>query len=270
MTTPRLHARIHSGSGDLPLLVLLPSLGTAAEALWSEAAALMAGYFQIVMVDLPGHGRSAPNGGPFGIEDLARATLAAIAPLRGDRLPLVAGVSIGGAITLSLAQAFGAEISGGIILNSAAKIGEAAAWLSRADLVLSEGTAALREGSKARWFAPGFTEARPDLSQALLASLEAADAPSYAALCAALAHFDLRGSLGAIAHPLMVIGGNEDLATPPASQEEIALAVPGARLLLLDTVAHLAPAEAPGAVAEAILAYQRGLPQALWPSPQAT
>ena len=44
------------GRPDLPLLVLGPSLGTSATALWSAAAQHLARDFQVVAWDLPGHG----------------------------------------------------------------------------------------------------------------------------------------------------------------------------------------------------------------------
>ena len=48
---------------ELPLLVLGPSLGTSATALWSACATHLTDAFDVVAWDLPGHGhnRSVPE-----------------------------------------------------------------------------------------------------------------------------------------------------------------------------------------------------------------
>lgn len=254
VTVPQLKATFLAGSEDLPLLVVLPSLGTAAAVLWRETAALLAGQFRVLAVDLPGHGASPAATGDLTMAALAAAVRAAVAPFAAGQKFLCAGVSIGGAITLQLAKESPELLSGAVVLNSAAKIGSTAAWSERADLVQREGTRVLRAGSEARWFAPGFAPC--PISEELLATLNAADAGSYAALCTALALFDLRQDLPALALPMLVIGGIADLATPPADQQAIAAAVPGARAEILADVAHLAPAEKPQAVAELIAAFR--------------
>jgi pimeloyl-ACP methyl ester carboxylesterase len=60
---------------------------------------------------------------------------------------------------------------------------------------------------------------------------------------------DLRGDLRRIAAPALVIGGAQDLATPPDEHAaEIAGTIPGARLEVLEDAAHLANVEQAGAV----------------------
>jgi pimeloyl-ACP methyl ester carboxylesterase len=54
---------------------------------------------------------------------------------------------------------------------------------------------------------------------------------------------DLRPELPGIAVPSVVIGAAQDAAIPVDYQVEIAEAVPGARLIIVDGAAHLAPVE---------------------------
>ena len=159
--------------------------------------------------------------------DLARAVLAEVRGLPGaDSFPY-AGVSVGGCIGQQLVADAPDRIRRTVILNSAARIGEAAAWQQRAALVRDQGTAALREASAARWFAP--PRALPNGTvkppSPCSTSLCAADAASYAALCEALAGFDLRDRLNTISVPMVVIGGRDDVATPPEQQKALAASV---------------------------------------------
>ena len=57
--------------------------------------------------------------------------------------------------------------------------------------------------------------------------------------------FDVTERLAEIANPVLAIAGAEDIATPPESLARIASGVKDGRLVVLDGVGHLAPAEAP-------------------------
>ena len=54
------------------------------------------------------------------------------------------------------------------------------------------------------------------------------------------------------------VAGAQDPATPPVRLEEVATAIPGARLEVLDDAAHLAPAEQPERTAELVRALVFG------------
>jgi hypothetical protein len=99
----------------------------------------------------------------------------------------------------------------------------------------------------------GRREARdPGTAQALIDSLAESDPLGYAAVCGALADFDVRDLLGEIATPVLTIAGSADLPTPPALLRELADGVQHGRYAELPGVGHLAPAEAPAVVAQLI------------------
>lgn len=66
---------------------------------------------------------------------------------------------------------------------------------------------------------------------------------------------DSRPLLPTIAVPTLVLCGRDDQLTPLALSEEIAAAVPGARLVVIDACAHVAPLERPDAVTAALSAW---------------
>ncbi|MEU4420192.1 4-carboxymuconolactone decarboxylase [Actinoplanes sp. NPDC024001] len=244
-----LTATIFADAPDRPLLLLGSSVGTSVDSLWARCAERLYGRYHVVGFDLPGHGRSAPAPGPFSIADLAREVVALADRIRPGTSFLYAGDSIGGAIGLHLLLDFPERVTAAALLCTGAKIGESAMWHDRAALVRAEGTAVVVAGSIDRWFAPGFPERSPEITEPLLGALRATDDHSYAYACEALAAFDVRDRLAEIAAPVLAVAGAADKPTPPEGLAAIADGVLHGRLVVLDGVAHLAPAESPEVVA---------------------
>ena len=110
----------------------------------------------------------------------------------------------------------------------------------------------------AAWFTDGFAEREPERGV------------GAAALAARGGRRELRPGLRGpvpastsgtvsdeITVPVLAVAGSEDVATPPALLEEIAAGIPGTRLVVLDGVAHLPPAEAPSVVVKLLAAAPR-------------
>ncbi|HEU5037994.1 MAG TPA: alpha/beta fold hydrolase [Nocardioides sp.] len=231
-----------------PVLVLGPSLGTSAASLWGPCAELLAADFEIVAWDLPGHGANrAPAPAGLTMADLAASVLAEV-----DGPFFHAGDSVGGAVGLQLALDAPERVRGVVALCTGARIGTEASWVDRIAQVRASGTPGLVSASASRWFGTGFVEREPARSSALLHALSDADDEGYVAVCGALATFDVRARLGEISVPVLAVAGEQDGVCPPSLLREVADGVPGGRYTELPGVAHLAPAEAPEAVADLI------------------
>lgn len=259
MTDPGITGVQLGGGPALPLLVLGPSLGTSATSLWSACAARLAGDFHLVAWDLPGHGRNQPVAADLTLDmaALARGVLALVDRVQAERgdadAPFAyAGDSIGGAVGLQLLLDQPDRVRSAVLLCTGARIGEPDGWHQRAELVRRAGTPAMVEGSAQRWFAPGFLDREPAAGAALLHALQETDRFGYAACCEALAGFDVRDRLGEITTPLLAIAGSDDQSTPVPGLREIVDGVEDGRLVVLDRVAHVAPAEAPDEVAQLV------------------
>lgn len=199
---------------ELPVLVLGPSLGTSATALWQACATGLADAVDVVAWDLPGHGhnRAVPDE-RFSTADLAAGVLGAVDDLltqRGEPRATFwhAGVSVGGAVGLELLLAEPDRVAAAACLGTAAR-----GWIP---------------------------ETREDG--------DASD-DGYARVCDALAGFDVHDLLGRIAVPVLALAGADDTVTPPAGMREIADGVQDGRYAELAGIAHLAPVEAPAEVA---------------------
>jgi 3-oxoadipate enol-lactonase/4-carboxymuconolactone decarboxylase len=261
MTRPELAGSwLTSATANRPLLVVGPSLGTSVESLWSACAGELRDRFSVLAWDLPGHGRSKAATGSFSVADLAAAVMGLVESALSERGEpggtfRYAGDSIGGAVGLQLLLDWPGRVAAATVLCAGARIGTPSGWQERADLVREAGTAALAESAPGRWFAPGFVDRHPDRVTALVSDLQRTDAASYALICEALASFDVTSRLAEIAPPVLAVAGRHDEAVPVASLREIASGVRDGRLVVLDDVAHQAPAEAPEAVARLIAAH---------------
>ena len=255
MTVPRLARTEFAGPTSGELLLLGPSLGTSAATLWDRAAGQLAEHVRVVGWDLPGHGRSDPATSPFSIAELAAAVLALADDIAPGATFHYAGDSLGGAVGLQLLLDAPARVLTATLLCTASIFGPSAMWHDRAALVRDSGTGAVVDLAQQRWFAPGFTDRDPAGASALLDALRSAHGESYALACEALAAFDVSDRLPTIRRPVLAIAGGHDTATPTEALARIASEVKDGRLVVLEDVAHLAPAEAPGRVADLIVGH---------------
>ena len=255
MTVPRLVGTDFGGPQDAGLLLLGPSVGTSTATLWGAAAERLTEHVHVVGWDLPGHGRSPA--GAYRIPDLAAGVVALADDIAPGAAFHYAGDSIGGAVGLQLLLDAPERLLTAALLCTGAVIGQPEDWAARAATVRTGGTGALVELAAQRWFAPGFVDRRPDVANALVDALRNTDDESYAQACEALADFDVTDRLAEITTPVLAIAGAEDVPTPPEGLARIASGVKDGRLVVLDGVGHLAPAEATEQVAELIAGHMR-------------
>jgi 3-oxoadipate enol-lactonase len=241
----RLHHRF-DGPDDAPVLVLGPSIGTTMD-LWEPQLPDLTATWRVLRYDLPGHGGSGAIHGTVG--DIADA-VAGLLDLLGLEKAAYGGVSLGGAVGTMLALEHPDRVTSLVLCCTSARFGPPSAWRERAAKVRAEGLLSLADMLVGRWFTPGYAGAGD--ARAMLAHV---DAEGYAACCEALAGFDVRDRLGEVRAPTLVIGGAEDIATPPDHAETLAQSIPGAELVMVCGAAHLANLERPEAVTHAMLRH---------------
>ncbi|MFF3274603.1 4-carboxymuconolactone decarboxylase [Streptomyces chrestomyceticus] len=274
MTSPALpHHRV-DGPAGAPPLVLGPSLGTSLS-VWEPQVEVLARRFRVVRWDLPGHGGTPYDvltGGGTGTRHAGTATgvdtgrtdgPCTVAALGGLVLALAdslgidrfayAGISLGGAVGAWLAVHHPERIASLALVCSSARFGDPEGWYERAALVREQGLAPVAATASGRWFTPAF--AGSPAADGLLAGLRTVVPEGYAACCDALATYDLRGELGRITAPTLVVAGRDDPATPPAHARELADGIPAASLTEVAGAAHLANAEQPVPVLAALLGH---------------
>lgn len=109
-----------------------------------------------------------------------------------------------------------------------------------------------------RWFSPGFSARRPDVTKAVEELLLAADPGVNAQTWRAIANLDVASRLGALrGMPALVINGALDDSIPTGAGERLA-GLLGARLVELPGARHMAPIEAPEAFMDLVESFLSG------------
>jgi 3-oxoadipate enol-lactonase len=240
------------GAAEGPVLLLSNSLG-ADLGMWDAQAPVFASRFRVVRYDSRGHGRSSVPPGPCAIDDLGRDALALLDALKLERVHFC-GLSMGGMVGMWLGTHAPGRFEKLVLCNTAARMGPPGPWNERMETVRRSGLEAISGGVLERWFTPGFRARRPEVVEAARKMLLATPAEGYLACCAAIRDQDQLAALSAIRAGTLVITGRHDPATPPAAGQAIAAAIPGARVVELDT-AHLSNLEAPEAFSSAVLQF---------------
>jgi 3-oxoadipate enol-lactonase len=241
-----------TGPETAPALVLSNSLGTD-RSLWDRQVPAFAECYRVLRYDTRGHGASAAPAGDYTIERLGRDVLS-LMDEAGLRQAHVCGVSIGGLTTLWLGIHAPERVRRLVLANTAARVGSLEFWTERMRVVRAEGLEAIAEVTMQRWFTERFRTAEPEAVAGMRATMLRVPVAGYLGCCAALRDADLREHADRVQAPSLIVTGSADVATPPATGEALAAAIPGAQLLALEA-AHLSNVEQAPAFTAAVLAF---------------
>lgn len=238
-----------------PRIVFLPGL-LCDDAVFAVQTAALAPHAEVAVVDLGD------------LDSIAAMAHRALAHFDGP-ITLI-GFSMGGRAALEAVRLAPRRVERLVLIDTGAapaREGEAAGRLELVDLARREGMSALA----ARWLPPMVhvdREADPTLIGPLTAMVERTTPESFEGqIRALLGRPDARPGLAAIDCPTLVVVGRQDRWSPLAQNRELAEAIPGGRLAVIEDSGHFSPAERPEAVAAVLLDFL-GLPGA--PTPAAS
>lgn len=247
------------GAAANPLVVLAHPLGMS-QAVWDEVLPALLPRYRVLTWDLPGHGASQawPSEGDEITPAALVADLLALAEHAGVERFHFAGTSIGGVVGQQLLAEHPERLLSVTLTNTGAVIGNAEFWSTRASRVRQEGLPAMSGEIVPRWFSAARVEANPALKSGWSTHMGRGDAESYARLCEMLGRTDFSGKLAGpaireLGVKVRLLGGSEDLSTPPATLEALAAECGGAPLTILDGVAHVPSVEVPETFAAYLL-----------------
>jgi 3-oxoadipate enol-lactonase len=222
VSTSRLDIEIVGQGRDLVLLHSLLSDRSSYEPL----AARIGGERRLILVNLPGFGRS-PRAGPA-LGDYAYAVAAVFEDLALPWDTDVLGNGLGGFVALALASRHGARFARMVLVGSAIAFPETgrATFRALADKVDREGIGAVADAAMRRLFPEPFIAANPEVVAGRAAVFRRIDPEVFAAACRMLTALDLDRELARIQNPTLLVVGAEDQATPPALGRALADRLP--------------------------------------------
>ncbi len=217
-------------------LVLLHPIGVD-RTWWNEYVELWATSYDIVAIDLRGHGESSVVTSPVTLADHAADVAAVLRKEHVSGATLI-GVSMGGMIAQRVAIQF-PELAGALIL-----CGTAGGFpdevrpriLARGDISRQGSMSEVIEDTIARWFTPD--PPRPDLVEKCRARLAADDWYSWSANWQAISQLDNLDELPGVRAPALVVAGAADASIAPVVSQKIAEALPDSRFVIVPDAAH--------------------------------
>lgn len=240
------------GNPAHPALIFSNSLGTD-HTMWQAQATALSRDFYVIRYDTRGHGKSSCSEAPFVLADLGHDVLALLDFLNISSAHFC-GISMGGLIGQWLAVHGTHRLKNLVLANTAAKIGQSDAWLTRADHVLQAGMQAIADSAASRWFTPSFIEQHPALVQRLCGQLANQNALAYARCCEMLATADMRDELHCISNPMCLIVGEFDPVTTITDALSMQARIPAAKLVMLPA-SHISNIEAEKAFTQALASF---------------
>ena len=226
------------GESKRPPLVCVHGAGSSS-VVWMDVVRRLSPQRRVVAPDLPGHGQSdrwhPPDDVTVAMYRDAVGTVCA--QLKIEKAVLM-GHSMGALVALDAAAAWPERVAGLILVNGGLRLPVApevfvkltgdftrfGKWLSR--VVWSPSTPL---DVVERWGTVAFT----------------ADQEITLADFRAVERFDGTGLASRVRAPTLVLGGADDLMTPPKLTTELAAAIPGARAVVVPDAAHMLMQEQP-------------------------
>lgn len=249
----------HTGSG--PPLLLIMGIGYDST-LWGYMAPPLAERFRVILMDNRDSGQSSRATTPYTIADMADDAVGVLDALDIERAH-VAGTSMGGFIAQELAIRHPDRVDRLVLMATAAAPARAAADPIAAWRFVKnhDPTGQVFAGQQLAWlFSTPFLR-NDEMVQATLEQLAAnphpMDGAAYGRQADAYLAHDALDRLGSIEAPTLVITGSRDLLTPVWLGREVADAIPGAQLAVIDTdtASHALPLEEPGAVVDLMVKF---------------
>jgi 3-oxoadipate enol-lactonase len=238
-------------SGKGPALFLLHSL-LSDRASFDAIVPRLARSFRVIVPELPGFGASPAAGG--GLTGVADRMAEAVSDAANGEDAIVLGNGYGGFVALQMAIRHPGVAARLILADSGAAFSEPgrAAFRNMAAASKANGLQAITDVAMRRLFAPEFQARHPDLMRDRREAFLRTDPDVFHAACLALAELDLRGELGRVKIPVLVLVGEHDEATPPPMSHELASGLPNARLKIIPGCAHVPQLQSPELFLDAI------------------
>jgi len=216
--------------------------------MWYGQKDYLASSMEIILIDLPGHGRSAGKGF-HSVEEYRNTIHETLKEIGADSI-YVAGHSLGGAVTLSLALTCPDLLKGIILIGTGARL--------RVLPQILDGIIENKEETVKHTVEMAFSQKAPlalknhAFHEVIQCPAEVISGDFYA--CNG---FDVMNSLKAITVPTLIICGIDDALTPPKYSQYLNNTINGSRIVFIEDAGHMVMMEKPIGVSKSIEEFVR-------------
>ncbi len=240
--------------GGTPVL-LLHAVGTDLTLWMSQLEALYKQY-DVIAMDLPGHGFSPALTGELSFDRFAAVTADLIQNIHPGSVHVV-GISFGAMVAQALAISHPDLVSSLSLLGSACTFAPEirAALQQRAAFTMQQGMKALVPLTLERWFTAAFRKRRPDITDLITRMLYSQDSQYHTRLWEIISHLEMMQGLSGLSIPAQVIVGKEDGSTPVSAAQFLAAALQTVQLHVVPGAAHIVNLEMPDTVNHLLIKF---------------
>lgn len=254
-----LHYEVTGGGPTIALMHSFLCDGT----MWRhQVEPLAEAGWQVVNIDMRGHGRSGPALQPFSMYDLAEDVVAVLDDVGTDEA-VWCGLSIGGMMSLRAALRHPDRVRALVLADTDGGAEETMVkvkYTAMGAIQRAIGPRPLFGAIDKLFFSSATRQQNRDVVDNLHVRLEANDRASVSAgVTCLIRRDDVLGELAAVDVPALVIVGSEDEALPPERSERLAAALPDAELVTIAGAGHLSALERPEGFNAALLKFLEGL-----------
>ena len=238
--------------GDGPWLTMSHSLACDLH-MWDEEARRLSQRYRVLRFDTRGHGASSAPAGAYSLDMLAD-DLHGVLQALGVQATHFVGLSLGGMIGQTYALKSPGTFKSLVLCDTTSRYPEdwMGPWAERVRTAETLGLEPLVEPTMARFFSEAFRNTHPSVVDKTAATMRATRVLGYLGCCHAISKLNLTSRLKEIRCPTLIVVGEQDPATPVTMSEEIHQAMPGSRLAVIPSAAHLANVEQPDAINQLI------------------
>ena len=196
-----------SGNPEGPVVLMAHSLGCNLH-MWNPQMSLLETDFQVVRLDMRGHGLSDVPPGPYTLDELADDVIA-VMDNQGIEQAHWVGLSVGGMIGQSLLLRYPQRFLSAALCDTMSVLPDGALeiWNERVAKVESDGLGSIKQATLERWFTKDFPTENKTAIDAIGTQLDQATDAGYLACSRAIMQLNYIDQLSSIDKKVLLIVG---------------------------------------------------------------